>query len=139
MIVEYIIAKGAVALVHWGATHLTAAAAAHIAHTVAAMSVAQFVSTTVSACFVAGCIQWTGDRINNLKHGVQAVSDGNYKKAVVEFGNIALSADLDVNLLPDSVEKALEKLHLSSGETRKVTSWVRNHELEIARYVTSHK
>ena len=103
------------------------------------MSLAQIATATVTAGFVAGCITWTGDRIKNVQNGIKAINNGDTWTAVKEFGSLAISSGVDVNMLPDTVEAGLEKMHLDSKATREVTSWVKNHEIEIANYVKNHK
>jgi len=139
MVVEALVIKGLVAIGHFAAAHLTAGTAAALMHTLAGMSLAQIATVTVSAGFVAGCITWTGDRLDNLKKGAAAIGQGNYGTAIVEFGKLALSCDVTPDMLPDKIEAALEKLKLDSSSTRQVTSWVKDHELEIAKYVRDHK
>lgn len=139
MVTEFLIVKGLVALGHIAATHMTAGTAAALIHAAAGMTIGQLATTVVAAGFVTGCVTWTSDRINNLKKGASAISNGNYGEAIKEFGSLAISSNVGVDMLPDAVEAALEKMHLSSDETRKVTNWVKNHEVEIARYVKNHK
>lgn len=139
MISEVLVVKGLVALGHFATAHMTAGAAAALMHAAAGMTIGQLITATVTAGFVAGCVTWTADRINNLKKGAYAISKGNYGEALKEFGSLAISSNLEVDMLPDAVEAALEKMHLDSEETRKVTKWVKNHEMEIAKYVKDHK
>ena len=139
MVVEILIAKGLVALGHLAAAHMTAGTAAAIVHAVAGMTIGQLATATVTAGFVAGCVTWTADRIKNVKNGALAISNGNYREAIKEFGSLAISSNIGVDMLPDAVEAALEKMHLSNEETRKVTSWVKDHETEIANYVKNMK
>lgn len=139
MVAEALVYKGLVALWHLAATHITAGAAVSLVHAAAGMTISQLATTVVTAGFIAGCIKWTYERLDNLKKGAKAISDCNYYTAIKEFGLLAISSGIDVNLLPDSVEKALEKINLDSIESRKITSWVKNHELEIAQYVKNHK
>lgn len=139
MIVEVLVCKGLVAIGNWVAAHATAGVLAHAAHVAAGMTISQLLTTTVTAGFIAGCITWTADRIKNVKNGVSAISDGNYAEAIKEFGSFALSSGVDIEMLPDTIEAGLEKMHLSSEDTKKVTAWVKNHELEIADYVKKHK
>lgn len=139
MIAEVLVIKGLAAICHWAAAHATAGVIAHAAHVVAGMTIGQLVTTTVTAGFIAGCVTWTADRIDNVKNGVSAISKGNYTKAIKEFASFALSSGVGVDMLPDTIEAGLEKMHLSSDETRKVITWVKKHELEIADYVKKHK
>lgn len=139
MVTEALVVKGLVALWHLAATHMTAGAAVSLAHAAAGMTIGQLATTVVTAGFVAGCIKWTGERLSNLKNGAKAISDGNYATAIKEFGMLAISSNVHANMLPDSIEEALEKLHLDSDESRKITSWVKQHEIEIAEYVRNHK
>lgn len=139
MITEVLVVKGLVAIGHFVAAHATAGTVAAAAHAVAGMSLAQIATATVTAGFVAGCITWTGDRIKNVQNGIKAINNGDTWTAVKEFGSLAISSGVDVNMLPDTVEAGLEKMHLDSKETREVTSWIKNHEIEIANYVKNHK
>lgn len=139
MITEALVVKGLVAIGHFAATHLTAGAAAHLAHVAAGMTLSQLIGTTVTAGFVAGCVTWTQERINNVKNGIEAIENGNYWTAVKEFGSLAISADVSADLLPDKVDALLEKMNLNREETKKVTRWVRNHEVDIAKYIRDHK
>jgi len=139
MITEALVVKGLMAIGHFAATHMTAGVAAHLAHVAAGMTISQLIGTTVTAGFVAGCITWTQDRINNVKNGIAAIDNGNYWTAVKEFGSLAISADVSADMLPDKVDAVLEKLNLNREETKKVTRWVRNHEDDIAKYIRDHK
>lgn len=139
MITEVLIVKGLIAIGHFVAAHATAGTIATAAHAVAGMSLAQIATATITAGFVAGCITWTGDRIKNVQNGIKAINDGNSWTAVKEFGSLALSADIDIVMLPDTVKAGLEKMNLDSKAAHEVTSWVKNHEIEIAKYVSEHK
>lgn len=139
MITEVLVVKGLVAIGHFVAAPATAGTVAAAAHAVAGMSLAQIATATVTAGFVAGCITWTGDRIKNVQNGIKAINNGDTWTAVKEFGSLAISSGVDVNMLPDTVEAGLEKMHLDSKAPREVTSWVKNHEIEIANYVKNHK
>lgn len=139
MVTEVLVFKGLVTLGHLAATHLTAGAAASLIHAAAGMTLAQLATATVTAGFVTGCVTWTTGRIKNVKNGVKALNDGNYGDAIKQFGLFAISSDLDVHMLPDTIEAGLEKMGLGTEGTKKVTSWVKGHEVEIARYVKNHK
>ena len=139
MIVETLIVKGLVVLGHMAATHLTAGGAAALIHTAAGMSLSQLATATITAGFVTGCITWTGDRIKNVQNGVKAINEGRTFTAIKEFGQFALSAGVDVDLLPDTIESGLERMHLDSNASKEVTSWVKSHKIEIANYVRNHK
>lgn len=139
MIVEVLVGKGLVAIVHFATAHMTAGVAASLMHAAAGMTIGQLFTATVTAGFVAGCVTWTAERINNVKNGANAICLGNYGEALKEFGSLAISLNIEVNMLPDAVEAALEKMHLNSDETKKVTNWIRNNETEIIKYVKEHK
>lgn len=139
MITEVVVVKGLIAIGHYAATHMTAGVAAHLIHVAAGMTIPQLLGATVTAGFVAGCVTWTQDRINNVKNGIAAIDKGNYWTAIKEFGLLAISADISADMLPDKVDAVLEKLNLSRDETQKITRWVRNHEDDIAKYIRDHK
>lgn len=139
MIAGALVIKGLIAIGHFAAAHASAATIGAVAHAAAGMSIAQLVTATVGVGFVAGCVTWTADRIKNVQNGIKAVSEGNVLAAIKEFGSLAISADVDIKLLPDAVEAALEKMNLDGEASREVTSWVKEHELEIANYVKNHK
>lgn len=139
MVPELIVCKGLYFLGHYAIAHASTLFTAHAVHTVAYAvthaTVAQIAAATVAAGFTAGCVVWTVDRINNLKNGVQAIAEGKTRKAVWEFGQLALSADLDVKLMPDAIVGALQKLGLATNNVRAVAQWVKDHELAIAQQV----
>lgn len=59
--------------------------------------------------------------------------------AVKEFGSLVLSGSVDVEMLSDTVEAGLEKMHLDSKGTREINSWVKNNKIEMVNYVKNHK
>lgn len=86
----------------------------------------------------ATSLVWTAERIENLRKGIDAINNGRTHDAVLQFGQLAMSSGVSLHMLPDVIEHGLEKLHLDSNVSRKATSWVKNNELAIANYVTSH-
>lgn len=106
MILEMLALKGLVALgkaaiatktagpVFWG-----------IKASTATFGAAQTAGAVFAVGIVAGGVCWTVDRINNLKDGLDNLSKGNNMKAAYHFGSLAISANLDVDLLPDAVHK----------------------------------
>ncbi len=139
MLVEALVIKGVIAFGHFVAAHATAGVIAGTIHAVAGMSLAQLVTATVTVGFVTGCITWTADRVKNVKNGVKAIEDGNYLKAVAEFGKFAISTNSDVNLLPDTIVEGLDKMGVDHSASLKVGNWVRTNESAIGKYVKSHK
>lgn len=139
MVVSVTTIAGLKFLTHLAVTHASTAFLTHAAqaaaYAVTHATVAQIAAATVAAGFTAGCVVWTVDRINNLKNGVQAIAEGKTRKAVWEFGQLALSADLDVKLMPDAIVGALQKIGLATNNVRAVAQWVKDHELAIAQQV----
>lgn len=139
MVFEALVVKGLVAIGHYAAAHMTAGAAAAVVHAVAGMTLAQIASATVATGFVTGCVVWTGERIKNVQKGVKAIENGNTLAAIREFGQLAISSNVDIEMFPDSVAAALEKMGASGDSCRKAASWVKNHELDILKYIENHK
>lgn len=86
---------------------------------------------------VVGGVVWTKERVDNLKNGVQALADGEYWKAIKNFGELAWSANLQVSMLPDVVNDALLKIKVSPEKATNVANWIRNNENGIIDYVRS--
>lgn len=139
MVFELVVCKGLVALGHYAVAHMTAGAAVAAAHAVAGMTLAQLASATVTAGFVTGCVTWTAGRIKNVQKGIKAIENGDTLAAIKEFGVFAMSSNLDVEMLPDSIAAGLEKMGVGGDGCRKAASWVTNHELDILKYIESHK
>lgn len=118
---------------------MTAGAAAAVVHAAAGMTLAQIASATVTAGFVTGCVVWTGERIKNVQKGIKAIENGDTLTAIKEFGVFAMSSNLDVEMLPDSIAAGLEKMGVGEDGCRKAASWVENHELDILKYIENHK
>lgn len=101
----------------------------------AAYSIAQIASAVMLVGLVVGGVAWTKERVENLKNGVQALSDGEYLKAIRNFGELALSANLSVEMLPDAVNDALLKINVSPEKASNVANWIRNNENGIVNYI----
>lgn len=138
MVFELVVCKGLVALGHYAVAHMTAGAAV-AAHAVAGMTLTQLASATVAAGFVTGCVTWTAGRIKNVQKGIEAIENGNTFAAIKEFALFAMSSNLDIEMLPDSIAAGLEKMGAGGDECRKAASWVKNHELDILKYIENHK
>lgn len=139
MVFELVVCKGLVALGHYAVAHMTAGAAVAAAHAVAGMTLTQLASATVAAGFVTGCVTWTAGRIKNVQKGIEAIENGNTFAAIKEFALFAMSSNVDIEMLPDSIAKGLEKMGAGGDSCRKVASWVKNHELDILKYIENHK
>lgn len=139
MVFEALVVKGLVAIGHYAAAHMTAGVAAAVVHAAAGMTLAQIASATVTAGFVTGCVVWTGERIKNVQKGIKAIENGDTLVAIKEFGLFAMSSNVDIEMLPDSIAKGLEKMGAGGDSCRKVASWVKNHELDILKYIENHK
>lgn len=101
----------------------------------AAYSIAQIASAVMLVGLVVGGVVWTKERVENLKNGVQALADGEYWKATKNFGELAWSANLHVNMLPDAVNDALLKIKVSPEKAANVANWIRNNENGIIDYI----
>ena len=139
MVFEALVCKGLVALGHYAVAHMTAGTAVAAVHAVAGMTLAQLASATVAAGFVTSCVTWAADRIKNVQRGVKAIENGNTLVAIKEFGRFAMSSNLDVEMLPDSIAAGLEKMGVGEDGCSKAASWVANHELDILKYIENHK
>lgn len=139
MIIEVLALKGFAAICTFVAHH---AAATKVVFTgyklLKAYSLAQIAVGVVTASVVVGGVVWGIDRINNLRNGYNAIIEGDKRKAIRNFGELALSIG-GVHTLPEAVQSGLIQLHVSPEHAQNIANWISTNENAIINYVNSRR
>ena len=139
MIIEAIAIKGFAAICSFVAHHAVATKVAVTGYKILkTYSLAQIAAGVATASIVVGGVVWGIERVNNLKNGYNAVIEGEYKKAIRNFGELAISIG-GVHTLPEAVQSGLMQLHVSSEHAQTIANWVSTNENAIINYVNSHR
>jgi hypothetical protein len=102
---------------------------------ISAYGLSATIGTTLLVGLVVGGVYWTKERVDFLKYGLKALEDGDLAKAALNLGRLALSANVHVSTLPDTVHDYLVAAHISEEKARTVAEAIKSMESEIAQQV----
>ncbi|MCX7747079.1 MAG: hypothetical protein N2645_09345 [Clostridia bacterium] len=121
MILEGLALKGLIVLGKYIVSHgLMAKVGILLSKYVIAHGVAATISAVVAAGTMVGLITWTGERIKMLSDGVEALSNGDVKKAAKSFGRLAISTNLNVHSLADQVHQCVLEKGISLTDSQNI-------------------
>ena len=139
MILEVLIVKGGAAIASYVAHHAAMAKVATVAYKVyKTYSLAQLGAAALGACVVVGGVKWCAESIDLLKKGAMAIDEGRKMDAIGYFGRLAYRLNGGVSTLPDSAHSALLQLHVPESKASMVANWIRQREVDIAKYASKH-
>ncbi|MBQ6731614.1 MAG: hypothetical protein IJR06_00630 [Paludibacteraceae bacterium] len=95
------------------------------------------IGVVMSGMAAIGAAKYTIDCLNNIKKGANNVLDGQYTKAIVNFGKASLY-NPEFNTLPEFLQNGLERLNLNTENTDKVISWLKLNDNKIFDYIKKH-
>jgi hypothetical protein len=134
MFLESLIVKGIIvmakAIVAKGAT---AKVGLVLYKSITTYGLTQTLGSVAAVGLVVGGITWTVERVNNLTAGIKALENNDATEAVCQFGRLALSLNVHVQVLPDAVHDYLVQAHVSEEHAKDVANIIRNLEEPIAR------
>lgn len=135
-VLEYLAVKGLMVIGKAiAAKGLAAKAGLLLWKMVGAYGLSATIGNTLLIGVVVGGIYWTKDRVDNLSNGLKAIEDGDIKKAVLNFGQLAISSNIEVEMLPDAVHDYLLKINVSEEKASAVAKVVSSLETNIANEV----
>lgn len=134
---EFLAAKGIAVIAKIIAAKGMGATVAHsLLQSIQTYGLSQVLGTSMAVGAVVGGVAWTADRVNNVRKGIKGLEEGNLKKAVKNFGELAINSHIDVQMLPDAVHDFLVNVaKVSDKKATVVAQVVEGLEDEIAGYV----
>jgi hypothetical protein len=142
VIFETLVVKGAIAIGHWFAAHGTGAMASKaglmlsksIATQGFANTLAGVTGVAIGSSLVVGTMVWTTEQIETLGTGLEALSEGDYRKAAKQFANL----DIEVEFLPEAIQDLLiKKAGFSIEDASNIAEAVDGLESEILKFAST--
>lgn len=140
VLLESLIIKGGISIVHWFAAHGTSAAAmkasAIVGKSFGANGLAGVTGLALGSSLVVGGYLWTTKHVNTLYEALDALSKGDYVTFVKKCAKLCTQFHVDVEFLPDVVQEYLIKAGFSVVEASNIAEIIANSEDEILKFVS---
>ncbi len=98
------------------------------------------IGATITGLLVAGVvvsgITWTEKCVKSLSKGVTALENGDVPSAVFNFAQLAISAGIGADALPDSIHDYLIHSHVSEANAQAIASAAQELQSEVAYKIT---
>jgi hypothetical protein len=143
IVLETLMLKGGIAIGHWFAAHGTSAMAAKGGAMVAKGIATQGLMNTLanvtglaagSSLVVGGCL-WTTDKVKILAEALTALNKGDCKTFCIKCAKLCTLFHVEVEFLPDIVEKYLIKAGFSMVDASNVAKIIADLEYEILKFM----
>ena len=137
VIIESLVVKGLITTGKFLATKAALAKATALAAKVAIShyGLGTVLSFTFTTGLVVGKVVWTKEKVDNLRDAIEALQDGDHKRVIWKFANLARSSNTEIEFLPDVIEEYLLKIKVPTDKAEAIAKTITNFESEITEQV----